>query len=136
MNWTWWWKPRGPLGGKLSGAEMRELERQRGTSDQGVRRRHDQGPRGRAGDARTFAGQGQAGARPAAKGLTPCNRYSATAPTRDRFLRENIEAVYHTLTDGLTRFVRVEDLVRCAAEAYPGLVPTQEQLAARRRAGR
>ena len=33
-------------------------------------------------------------------------------PARDRFLRDNIEAVYHTLTDGLTRFVRVEALVR------------------------
>jgi thioesterase DpgC len=51
-------------------------------------------------------------------------------PARDRFLRENVEAVYHTLTDGLTRFMRVEDLVREAAEAYPGLVPSQEQLVA------
>ncbi|HBK07744.1 MAG TPA: enoyl-CoA hydratase/isomerase family protein [Acetobacteraceae bacterium] len=51
-------------------------------------------------------------------------------PSRDHFLRENIEAVYHTLTDGMTRFVRLEELVRCAAEAYPGLVPTQAQLAA------
>ncbi|HEY4040537.1 MAG TPA: enoyl-CoA hydratase/isomerase family protein [Rhodopila sp.] len=41
-----------------------------------------------------------------------------------------MDAVYHTLTAGMTRFVRVEDLVRCAAEAYPGLVPTPEQLAA------
>jgi thioesterase DpgC len=53
----------------------------------------------------------------------------ADRPARDRFLRENVEAVYHTLTDGLTRFVRVEDLVRHAAEAYPGLVPTPDQLA-------
>ncbi len=51
-------------------------------------------------------------------------------PARDRFLRENVEAVYHTVTDGMTRFVRVEDLVRDAAEAYPGLVPTREQLVA------
>lgn len=50
--------------------------------------------------------------------------------SRDHFLRDNIEAVYHTLTDGMTRFVRLEELVRCAAEAYPGLVPTQAQLAA------
>jgi thioesterase DpgC len=48
---------------------------------------------------------------------------------RDHFLRENIEAVYHTLTDGMTRFVRVEDIVLNAAEAYPGLVPTAAQLA-------
>jgi thioesterase DpgC len=47
----------------------------------------------------------------------------------ERVLRDNIEAVYHTLTDGMTRFVRVEDLVLQAAEAYPGLVPTRTQLA-------
>jgi thioesterase DpgC len=51
-------------------------------------------------------------------------------PARDRFLRKNVEAVYHTVTDGMTRFVRVEDLVRDAAEAYPGLLPTRKQLAA------
>ena len=50
--------------------------------------------------------------------------------SRDHFLRDNIEAVYHTLTDGMTRFVRLEELVRCAAEAYPGLVPTRAELAA------
>jgi thioesterase DpgC len=49
---------------------------------------------------------------------------------RDRFLREQVEAIYFTLTDGLTRFVRVEDLVHTAAEAYPGLVPTGVELAA------
>ena len=50
-------------------------------------------------------------------------------PARDRFLAEHVEAVYARLTDGLTRFVRVEDLVHLAAEAYPGLVPTRAQLA-------
>ena len=50
--------------------------------------------------------------------------------SRDHFLRNNIQAVYHTLTDGMTRFVRLEELVRCAAEAYPGLVPTGAELAA------
>jgi thioesterase DpgC len=44
-------------------------------------------------------------------------------------VRDNIEAIYDTLTDGMTRFVRVEDLVHHAAEAYPGLVPTRTQLA-------
>jgi (3,5-dihydroxyphenyl)acetyl-CoA 1,2-dioxygenase len=41
-----------------------------------------------------------------------------------------VEAVYDRLTDGLTRFVRVEDLVHLAAESYPGLVPARAQLAA------
>ena len=49
---------------------------------------------------------------------------------REVFLRDNIEAVYGRLTDGFTRFVRVEELVMCAAEVYPGLVPTAGQLAA------
>jgi len=48
---------------------------------------------------------------------------------RDLFLRDNVEAVYGALTDGFTRFVRIEDLVIRAAEAYPGLVPTVAQLA-------
>jgi thioesterase DpgC len=51
-------------------------------------------------------------------------------PARDRFLRDNIEAVYGALTDGLTRFVRVEALVLAAADAYPELLPSGEQLAA------
>jgi thioesterase DpgC len=51
-------------------------------------------------------------------------------PAREHFLREQIEAVYVTLTDGLTRFVRVQDLVHAAAEAYPGLVPARAELAA------
>lgn len=48
---------------------------------------------------------------------------------RERFLRENLEAVYDNLTDGFSRFVRVEDLVKRAAEEYPGLVPSDAQLA-------
>jgi thioesterase DpgC len=44
------------------------------------------------------------------------------------FLRDHVEAVYDRLTSGLTRFVRVEDLVLRAAEAYPGLVPTRAAL--------
>ena len=48
---------------------------------------------------------------------------------RERFLRDNVEAVYGALTDGFTRFVRIEDLVHRAAEGYPGLVPTRAQLA-------
>jgi (3,5-dihydroxyphenyl)acetyl-CoA 1,2-dioxygenase len=53
----------------------------------------------------------------------------AGRPAREHFLRDNIGAVYHTLTDGLTQFVRTRDLVLRAAETYPGLVPGPEQLA-------
>ena len=40
-----------------------------------------------------------------------------------------IETIYGALTEGLTRFIRVEDLVQLAAEACPGLVPDRAQLA-------
>jgi thioesterase DpgC len=49
-------------------------------------------------------------------------------PARDRFLRDNIEAVYDALTEGFSRFVRVEALVLAAAEAYPELLPSGGQL--------
>jgi thioesterase DpgC len=42
---------------------------------------------------------------------------------------DDILSIYHALTDGMTRFVRVQDLVHLAAEAYPGLAPTRAQLA-------
>jgi thioesterase DpgC len=48
---------------------------------------------------------------------------------RQRFLRDNAEAIYDTLTEGFSRFVRAEALMALAAEAYPGLVPTRAALA-------
>jgi (3,5-dihydroxyphenyl)acetyl-CoA 1,2-dioxygenase len=55
--------------------------------------------------------------------------FQAARATRQRFLRQHIEAVYAVLTDGFTRFVRVEDLVVAAAEAFPALVPDSARLA-------
>jgi (3,5-dihydroxyphenyl)acetyl-CoA 1,2-dioxygenase len=49
---------------------------------------------------------------------------------RERFLRTHVEAVYAAVTHDLSRFVRVEDLVLAAADTFPGLVPTRQQLAA------
>jgi (3,5-dihydroxyphenyl)acetyl-CoA 1,2-dioxygenase len=43
------------------------------------------------------------------------------------------EAVYEALTNGYQEEIRVEELVFRAAEHYPGLVPTREQIAAERR---
>ncbi|HKN08710.1 MAG TPA: enoyl-CoA hydratase/isomerase family protein, partial [Pseudomonadota bacterium] len=56
--------------------------------------------------------------------------YREAREARDHFLRQHVEKVYATLTGGLSRFVRVEDLVLDAAEAFPGLVPSRAQLAA------
>jgi thioesterase DpgC len=51
---------------------------------------------------------------------------------RIRFLRDHAEDVYLALTDDLRLAVRDEDLVYAAAERFPGLVPTREQVAAER----
>jgi thioesterase DpgC len=58
---------------------------------------------------------------------------TATLDTwRSQFLREHVEAVYATLTDGLRRAVRDEELVYAAAERFPGLVPSSAAVAAER----
>ena len=48
---------------------------------------------------------------------------------RARFLATHVETVYRRLTDNLTKFKRVEHLVRDAATVVPGLVPSEDQLA-------
>jgi thioesterase DpgC len=47
---------------------------------------------------------------------------------REKFLRVHAETVYRRLTHDLTKFVRVEHLVRDAAVLLPGLVPDDQQL--------
>ena len=49
---------------------------------------------------------------------------------RTAFLAAHVESVYDRLTQGRSRFVRVEQLVADAASLVPGLVPTRAQLAA------
>jgi thioesterase DpgC len=51
---------------------------------------------------------------------------------RTAFLDTHVDAVYDRLTDGRTTPLRLAGLVSAAAVAYPGLVPTAEQLAAER----
>ncbi|WP_431041739.1 (3,5-dihydroxyphenyl)acetyl-CoA 1,2-dioxygenase DpgC [Streptomyces sp. P1-3] len=53
----------------------------------------------------------------------------ATRTLRAAFLETHVEAVYDELTTGRTRHLRVTELARAAATAFPGLVPTDEQLA-------
>jgi len=52
---------------------------------------------------------------------------------RRAFLDRHAETVYGLLTDGCTRPVRLPDLVREAADRFPGLVPDRDQMAAERR---
>ena len=48
---------------------------------------------------------------------------------RERFLRRHVEAIYAHLTLHHARFMRVEDLVFAAADAFPGLTPNRAQVA-------
>ncbi|HEX7055354.1 MAG TPA: enoyl-CoA hydratase/isomerase family protein [Burkholderiales bacterium] len=54
---------------------------------------------------------------------------SADRAAREQYLRAHAAAIYEHLTDGRRRFLRVDELCRRAAEALPGLVPSQEELA-------
>jgi thioesterase DpgC len=49
---------------------------------------------------------------------------------RERFLRTHVAAIYAALTQGFSHFMRVEDIVFAAADAFPGLAPTRQQIAA------
>ena len=55
---------------------------------------------------------------------------TAARASRDRFLAPHCAWIYDRLTKGRTAFVRIEDLVYDAAAAFPGLVPTREEVAA------
>jgi enoyl-CoA hydratase/carnithine racemase len=54
------------------------------------------------------------------------------AGERESYLREHAEEVYADLTDDLATPLRVQELVERAAERFPGLAPTREELAAER----
>ncbi|WP_051767591.1 (3,5-dihydroxyphenyl)acetyl-CoA 1,2-dioxygenase DpgC [Streptomyces sp. NRRL S-37] len=53
----------------------------------------------------------------------------ATRTLRATFLMAHVDAVYDELTSGRTRHLRVTELAHATAAAFPGLVPTDEQLA-------
>ena len=53
---------------------------------------------------------------------------SADRPAREAYLRAHAAAIYDYLTDGRRTFLRVDELCRRAAEAFPGLVPSREEL--------
>ena len=55
------------------------------------------------------------------------NTPGVTAEKEDH-LRAHAEEIYDELTDGMTRFVRLDELVYEAAERYPGLVPTRAEM--------
>jgi thioesterase DpgC len=48
---------------------------------------------------------------------------------RERYLRAHAAAIYDQLTDGRRTFLRADALCQRAAEAFPGLVPSPDELA-------
>jgi thioesterase DpgC len=91
-------------------------------------------------DAEKFSRRWTAGAELLAQLPTKPNRSDAQraavaaiaerdCATRGRFLDVHVETVYRRLTENLSKFKRVDDLVRDAAAAVPGLVPDESQLA-------
>ncbi|GDY51939.1 hypothetical protein SVIO_025620 [Streptomyces violaceusniger] len=94
-------------------------------------------------DARRLAGLVAGGERllaalPSCPDRAPHDRERAAAiherarRVRRAFLARHAESVYGLLTDGLTRPVRLPELVYEAAEHFPGLVPTRAQMDAER----
>jgi thioesterase DpgC len=58
--------------------------------------------------------------------------HDAIRAVRSHFMDVQAEAVYDELTDERRRYLRLPELVRAAAAAFPGLVPTAEQMTAER----
>jgi len=58
---------------------------------------------------------------------------SAARDSHERFLGEHAVAVYERLTAGRTHFLRLEELVYAAADAFPGLTPSRAEVAAEAR---
>src|SRR4051812_49948139 len=54
------------------------------------------------------------------------------AAEKEDFLRAHSEEIYEAVTDGLTRFVRLDELVYEAAERHPDVLPTREDMAVER----
>ncbi|MGX1914097.1 (3,5-dihydroxyphenyl)acetyl-CoA 1,2-dioxygenase DpgC [Streptomyces phaeochromogenes] len=88
--------------------------------------------------AQVAEGERQLAALPPGPDRTPDDRDRAAAVhararrTRRAFLARHAETVYGLLTEELTRPVRLPELVYEAAERFPGLVPTREQMDAER----
>ncbi|MEU6221988.1 (3,5-dihydroxyphenyl)acetyl-CoA 1,2-dioxygenase DpgC [Streptomyces sp. NPDC047022] len=70
--------------------------------------------------------------RTAEQRATAAAAVDATRDLRAAFLDVHTDAVYDELTEGRTRHLRVAELARAAAAGFPGLVPTEEQLAIER----
>ena len=61
---------------------------------------------------------------------SPTSDLVADRQARARFVRAHASELYDALTSGRTEFVRLDELCRRAAKAFPGLAPSEEALAA------
>jgi thioesterase DpgC len=65
-----------------------------------------------------------------AQALTADQVHRTARQSREQFLRHHVEPVYSALTHDFSQFVRVAELLYAAAEAFPDLVPSAQQIAA------
>ena len=72
------------------------------------------------------------GQRSARQRATATAAHDAARAIRGLFMDTHAEGVYHEITDNVTRYLRLPELVEAAADAFPGLVPTADQMAAER----
>jgi (3,5-dihydroxyphenyl)acetyl-CoA 1,2-dioxygenase len=71
--------------------------------------------------------------RSAEQHATAAAAHDAARAVRSHFMDVHAEEVYDELTDSRRRYLRLPELAAAAAAAFPGLVPTVEQMAAERR---
>src|SRR5206468_4430026 len=72
------------------------------------------------------------GKRSAEQHATAAAEHDVIRTVRSQFMDLHAEAVYDELTDHRTCYLRLPELVEAAAVAFPGLVPTADQMAAER----
>jgi thioesterase DpgC len=72
------------------------------------------------------------GRRSAEQHATAAAAHDVIRAVRGHFMDVQAEAVYNELTDERRRYLRLPELVQAAAAAFPGLVPTAEQMTAER----
>ncbi|GII96322.1 (3,5-dihydroxyphenyl)acetyl-CoA 1,2-dioxygenase DpgC [Sinosporangium siamense] len=68
--------------------------------------------------------------RTAAQRAAAAAALDAIRARRSRIMAVHAEAIYDRLTDGRTRYLRIDELLAAAAAGYPGLVPLETQMAA------
>ncbi len=72
------------------------------------------------------------GERSAEQRATAAAAHNVVRAVRSHFMDVHAEAVYDELTDYRGRYLRLPELVEAAAVAFPGLVPTADQMTAER----